>query len=422
MDIPPLSTVRAERDGQVYEGMLLPSAGLYHIIKLASGYNVGIAREGTALTLVGVHKGKEAPAPRGAASGKKEDIVLLHTGGTIASKVDYATGAVVAGYDPEDLLRRYPHLGPIETEFVANIQSEMMRFAHYNVIAEAIERHVKAGAKAVIVTHGTDTLHYTSAALTFMLGLPVPVVLVGSQRSSDRPSTDAELNITHAVAFSREAIRLGLAGVFVAMHASPEDDEVVILRGVNVRKMHTSRRDAFRSINAAPFARITRDRMVFYEQDAGPHPLARTVMAEKRVGIVKTHPNMYPEEILAYRGFDGVILEGTGLGHAPIDEPDALSKGNGKVRDAIAELVRTGTIVAIAPQTVYGRINLNVYSPQRRLRGLGVIGHGCAMTPETAFVKLAWLLSVYPREKVPALYEADLRGENPRRLGPDGYP
>ncbi|NJL44298.1 MAG: Glu-tRNA(Gln) amidotransferase subunit GatD [Nitrosarchaeum sp.] len=344
---------------------------------------------------------------------------LLHTGGTIACRVDYATGAVVASFRPEEILALVPELSGLvrlHTQEVCNTQSEFMRFSTYNAMAKGVLQAVEAGARGVIITHGTDTMHYSAAALAFMLeNLPVPVVLVGSQRSADRGSSDNYVNLLGAVRF----VMRGLPGVFVAMHASSSDDEVCVHLGVRARKMHTSRRDAFRSINAAPFGVVD---VKSGEVRAPALPAVKGACRvlpfreDMRVGLVMTHPQMFASELRAYEGFDGLVLAGTGLGHAPIE-------GCAEHEDlfgVLASLARKMPVV-MASQCLYGRVNLDVYSPGRRIRDAGVLGHGLDMTPECAFVKLAWLLSTFP-ERVRELFQEDLRGEISARSQQDGFP
>ena len=409
-----------------YEGVLMPEEKEFLVLKLDSGYNVGIAKAN--VKEIRLLAGKKEPAKQEIKPLPKRalpKLSILHTGGTIASKVDYNTGAVVARFAPEELSAMFPELGEvasISSRLISNMFSEDMRFSHYNIIAKEIEKEIEAGAQAVIVTHGTDTLHYTSAALAFMLqNLPVPVILVGSQRSSDRPSTDSALNLVSAAFF---ATRSDFAGVAVCMHESVNDDSCIILPATKCRKMHTSRRDAFKPIDALPWARVnfSERKIEFlnagYRKKGGEKESLKILPMNEniKVGIMKTHPNMISQEAIAYKGFDGLILEGTGLGHAPINELDAATKEHTKIFDALKGLIKAGTVIAMASQTIYGGIDMNVYSPGRQLLEAGIIGNYCDMTPETAFIKLAWVLSNYPKEKAKALFEKNIAGEISERL------
>src|SRR3989344_3217277 len=237
-----------------YEGILLqsPREGLL-ILKLESGYNVGINEKGSKVQVL-KPAAKKTEMKKGAIiRSPLPKIMILHTGGTIASKVDYETGAVITRFTPEEIIELFPKLhdiASIDSRLLRNMWSGDMRFAHYNIMAKAIAEEIKKGVCGIIITHGTDTMGYTAAGLSFMLeGLNIPVILVGSQRSSDRGSTDAEMNLVCATQF---IIKSGFKGVAICMHDTMSDDACVILPACKTRKMHSSRRDAFKSINVEP--------------------------------------------------------------------------------------------------------------------------------------------------------------------------
>lgn len=420
-----------------FEGILMPAselAGDVTVIKLDNGYNAGIDnRKIKEIVIVGkkrveVKKENQEKIKEGKKEIKKEQkkelpnlpiISIFHTGGTIASKVDYKTGGVVARFSPEEILGMFPELkkiANIRSRLIRNMASDDMRFAHYNIMCDEIAGEIKEGVDGIIITHGTDTLHYTSAALSFMLdNLPIPVILVGSQRSSDRPSSDAAVNLVCAAKFIANA---DFSGVAICMHENINDDSCIILPGTKCRKMHTSRRDAFRPINSTAIARIMykENNIEFFSHNFEKKDRKRKLEVKKikenlKVGMLKVHTNMYTEEFSAYEGFDGLIIEGTGLGHAPISDIDEFTKEHTKIFDAIKKIVASGTIVAMASQTIYGRVNMNVYSPARRLQQIGVLGNLADMTPETAFIKLAWLLSNYSGEEAKNLIVKNLKGE-----------
>ncbi len=246
--------IKFKYNNQEHEGILVKD-GDEMTIKLDSGYNIIVQKKDvTILEKKAVeHKEKKKSVQQE----NLPNISILHTGGTIASKVDYETGAVIAKFSEEDILNLFPEISEratITSKLIGNMQSEMMRFAHWNILAKEVEDAIKKGAKGIIITHGTDTLHYTAAALTFALeNCPVPVILVGSQRSSDRPSSDAASNILCATEF---ILKGNFTGVGVCMHESIENDDCVILPATRCRKMHTTRRDAFRAINDKPIAKI----------------------------------------------------------------------------------------------------------------------------------------------------------------------
>jgi glutamyl-tRNA(Gln) amidotransferase subunit D len=277
-------------------------------------------------------------------------------------------------------------LAHIESRLLRNMASDDMRFAHYNLMAKEIKKELESdkNLKGIIITQGTDTIHYTSAALSFIFeNLPIPVVITGAQRSSDRGSTDAAMNLISAVAFIANT---SLKGVFICFHENISDDNCIILNGLNAKKFHSSRRDAFKPINIPPIARINYltkdiDYISEYPQSAlnSEGTLKLHLFDEDlKIAIIVSHPNMSASEFEPYKDFDGIILEGTGLCHFPI-------------------------------KTVYGTVNMNVYSPGRALLEMGIIGNYSSLCTETSFVKLAWLLSqkLDPKE----YFMKDLRGE-----------
>ena len=400
LDFEPYTRVRLTMEGGVvHEGVVLPGEGSFIVLKLDNGYNVGIdpRRVKEADTL-----GKEEPSqaeggPTVTQQDDKPSITILHTGGTIASKVDYETGGVIARFDPEELLAMFPELGEvahISSELVGNMQSDDFRFKHFNKLATAIHERAQKGEKRFIVTSGTDFLHYLSAALSFLLkDVPVSVLVVGAQRSSDRGSSDAGVNLACAASFlaSQE-----FQGVGVCMHASTADDSCIIIPGAQARKMHSSRRDAFRPVNAPAWAEVSYpDRTITLKSDLTSRqdkvPDEIPLLKENlRIGLVYSHPQMSPGEFSSFDGFDGLVLAGSGLGHFPVTKE--VDEQHGAILDALKGLAAKMPVV-MATQAVSGRVHMDVYSPGRVLQEAGVLGHGSVLPVETAFVKLAWLLS-----------------------------
>ncbi len=414
--------VQVTTNAENYTGILMPQIHQNTvIIKLDSGYNLGIDKNTIKeVKLLEKHKKGQKITEQDKLSHKKglKTISILHLGGTISSAVDYKTGGVIAKFSPEEIIKLFPEIetiANIKSRFVRQMMSDDMRFAHYNIIAKEIEKEIKQGTDGIIVTQGTDTMHYTSAALAFILeDLPIPVILVGSQRSSDRGSSDAAMNLICACKFIATT---DFADVAICMHKNVEDKKCLILPATKTRKMHTSRRDAFRPIDTKPWAEVDYDTgsVYFINKDhkkRDNRKLKLKLIKEKlKIGLLKVHTNMYAKEVEAYKGFDGLVIEGTGLGHAPITKSDEYTKENAKIFEAIKKLVKKGTIVVMAPQTIYGRLQMNVYSPGRKIQEIGVLGNGSDMTPETTFIKLAWLLSNYKKEQVKELITKDLRGE-----------
>lgn len=404
--------VRVTTEEETLEGVLVPSDDPeFYVLKLDSGYNIGIDKS----RVSDVEDLGEVSMPERSGTDVEhdpelDDVTILHTGGTIASRVDYSTGAVVNKYSPEDILNLFPELhdiANIDAELVANVSSEMMRFDHYNAMARAVERQVEQGADGVIITHGTDTMHYSSAALAFALeNVPIPVLFVGSQRSSDRPSTDAYRNLIAATTFIAES---DWTGVGICMHASSNDDACHILPATKTRKMHSSRRDAFQPINAHPIATVA-DTVEFHQSYEKPDEDFRVSLFDTslKIGMAKVHPHMHADA-LPFEEYDGLVLELYALGHAPMMVQDEYMDEHERIADRIGELCDAMPVVG-ASQCLHGRLDMDVYTPGRELQALGVLGNTLDMTPETAFVKLAWLLSNHPGD-VEKLVSTDLRGE-----------
>ncbi|MBD3203406.1 Glu-tRNA(Gln) amidotransferase subunit GatD [Candidatus Woesearchaeota archaeon] len=421
-------------DRKKHSGVLIPTPELTGkdslILKLENGYNIGISKKKIKnLKILKKYKKSSEKSKKTLAADKNlPTISILHTGGTIASKVDYRTGGVIAAFTPEEILTMFPELkdiANIKSRLIRNMWSEDMRFSHYNLMAREVKKEIDNGADGVIITHGTDTLHYTGAALSFILkNLNNPVILVGSQRSSDRGSTDASMNLICASRFIADS---DYAGVGICMHAEQSDNYCDILKGTKSRKMHTSRRDAFKPVNSKPVAKVFYDKkkIEFYEKEYSKKSESqiklKKIKPDLKIGILKSHPNMYAQEVDFYKGFDGLVLEGTGLGQMPISKIDEPTKEHAKIFDSLKELIDSGTIVVMSPQTIFGRLQMNVYAPARKLQKIGVLGNFSDMTPETTFIKLAWLLSNHPKKKVKKLITKNLRGEISERITPEEY-
>jgi len=387
----------------VYEGVVMPTATRNVVIKLDSGYNIGIRQENTEIEVIerGGRLKTEKELKEGAGEGEETrkgevkdglpSLSILSTGGTIASKVDYRTGAVSPQFSTEDILEAIPELGQIANikgKVIYSILSENMRAEYWRKLAAEVYNEIKNGAEGIIVTHGTDTMGYTAAALSFMVQSPVPVVLVGSQRSSDRPSSDAAMNTICAAKVACS----DLAEVVVVMHGSTSDNFCLIHRGTKVRKMHTSARDAFQSINDTPIGKVIYDatdinkiRFEFFSAytKRGENELELSDKLEDKCCLIKFYPGADPailDFFIAQQGYKGIVLEGTGLGHV-----------SAEWIPGVARAIKQGIPVVMTSQCLYGTICDRVYDTGRDLLRAGII-EGEGMLPETALVKLMWVL------------------------------
>ena len=391
--------VEVEKGGRKFSGILLPRPLIGGdpnsiVIKLENGYNIGISW-GHDVHVRRVSQGRKLEVFPSAQLKFREglpEISFISTGGTISSRLDYQTGGVKWLMEPGQLLFMAPELAEmvsirrVKVPFL--VGSENMSSKHWRQIARSAAEELNSGSQGVVITHGTDTMHYSSAAVSFMLrGLKKPVVFTGAQRSTDRGSTDASMNLLCASAVAGKS---SLGEVCLVMHGSIEDTYCLIHRGTRVRKMHTSRRDAFRSINELPIGKVWPDgRMEITgrhnKRDGGEVELDDVF--EDRVALIKFYPGMDPEiiDFLVDKGYRGILLEVTALGHVATDESER------NLLPSIKRGIEEGVVFAAAPQTIYGRTDPFVYSEGRKVWSLGVIYCG-DMFPETAFVKLGWVL------------------------------
>ena len=392
-----------------YSGNILPryeySNEEFIVIKMSSGYNIGIDSN----SITSIKKIKSGEEPKFNPPTKPDvketlpKISILGTGGTIASRIDYKTGAVNPAFSAEELYSIIPELSDyanINTELISNIASEQMNPEDWKNMAEKVIEKIRDKNQGIVIGHGTDTMAYTSAALSFALvNCPIPVILTGAQRSTDRPSSDATLNMISSVIV---ASKNQLNGVYLAMHSSIEDNEVSIHCGTRVRKNHTSRRDAFQSIGIEPIAIVNQGNVTINKKfNDDKNKFEIKVNFDENVSLLKFHPGFNPKIIdsIVDSNAKGIILEGTGLGHV-----------NSKCNSAIKRAIDKGMFVGMTSQCLNGRIKMTVYSAGRDLLKLGVIPLE-DMLPETALVKLMWAYGNYKDEEIQKIMTTNIAGE-----------
>lgn len=367
------------------------------LVKLNSGYNIGIKEEDIIDLKIIKEKDdgeeKKSNEKFDKLNNKKElsNIAMIMTGGTISSHLDYKTGGVKWLTKADELLKFYPgilsiaNIVKIESPFME--ASENMDYSHWKKIAETAGKLLNdPNINGVIVTHGTDFLHYSASALAFSLkNLNKPVVLTYSQRSSDRASSDANLNLQCA---ARAAIS-DIAEVMLVGHANLDDEFCYALPATKVRKLHSSRRDTFRPINSRPIAKVWPDKIeIMKEYNPRDNKKKVEVKAhfKDKVALVKFYPGQDPN-ILDYYSknkYKGLVVETSGLGHV-------ITNGKYNWIPKLKKAVKSGLIICAAPQTIYGKLDPFVYSAGRELEETGII-YLQDMLPETAFVKLSWVL------------------------------
>ncbi len=406
-----------------FSGIILPRSenddDKHIVLKLITGYNVGIAVETiTGMTEEGYKEAHyKIPEKEFPYSPDRPNVKLFGTGGTIASRLDYRTGAVIPAFSPGELYGAVPELADIcnlTTEKIFAVFSENMGPKQYITLAKAIGKEIENGIDGIVVGHGTDTMHHTAGALSYMIqNSPVPIVLVGSQRSSDRPSSDAALNLMHA---AKTAAESEMAEIMVCMFGPTSDTYGLLHRGTRVRKMHSSYRSTFRTIGDIPLATVDREKITHLQDNYSRRRTDRkvdiTAVFEERVALVYYYPNMHPDIIdsLVEKGYKGIVIAGTGLGH--INKP---------VYPAIERATKAGVAIYMTVQTLWGYVHMFVYDTGRDLMAKGIIPTD-NLLPEVAYIKLGWALGqTNDLEKVKELMLTPIGGDITEREPYDGY-
>ncbi|MDJ0766268.1 MAG: Glu-tRNA(Gln) amidotransferase subunit GatD [Myxococcota bacterium] len=409
--------------GSVFEGVILPRSetfdDLHIVVKMKNGYNIGVHVDRVvSIEEIGykeaVYKIPEKAFPRNDAL---PNVSLLGTGGTIASRLDYRTGAVIPAFTPGELYGAVPELADIcnlTTKKLFGVFSENMAKEQYLVLAESIGEEIAAGADGIVVGHGTDTMGHTAAVLSFMVQQsPVPIVIVGSQRSSDRPSSDAARNLIHAV---RAAAYGDIAEVQICMFGPTSDRYGLLHRGTRCRKMHSSYRSTFRTIGDIPLAKVNRKRFDYLTEDYIKRDPTRQIkidpVYEDRVTILYYYPGMHPDlvDALVEKGYRGIVIAGTGLGHV-----------NRPIYPALKRAIESGVHVVMTVQTLWGFAQMYVYDTGRDLLDIGVVPLD-NMLPETALMKLGWVLGhTDDHEQVMQMMRTPINGEITSREPHNGY-
>lgn len=376
-----------------FKGTVLPRAenddDQHIVIKVSTGYNIGVDINTIKdMKEVGYSKANyKIPEKEFPYSKDLPNVKLIGTGGTIASRLDYRTGAVIPAFSPGELYGAVPELADIcniTTEKIFAVFSENMGPTQYIALAKAIGKEIENGIDGIIVGHGTDTLHHTASALTYMVqDSPVPIILVGSQRSSDRPSSDAALNLMHA---AYAAGHSDIAEVLVSMFGPTSDEYGFLHRGTRVRKMHSSYRSTFRTIGDIPLATVTRKEVKPLKPHYNHRRIDRKVKMipyfNDKISIVYYYPSMKPDIIdsLIDNDYKGIIIAGTGLGHV-----------NKPLYPALKKAVDKGIHIFMTVQTLWGYTHMFVYDTGRDLMANGVVP-AMNMLPEAAWAKLGWVL------------------------------
>ncbi|MEJ5245095.1 MAG: Glu-tRNA(Gln) amidotransferase subunit GatD [Bacteroidota bacterium] len=415
--------VYLETTDGTFDGIILPrseTADDQHIVlKLPSGYNIGIRADKVQnIKILGRKIAQyKIPEKEFPFNPKLPKVKLFGTGGTIASRLDYRTGAVIPAFSPGELYGSVPELADycnLETEKLYGVFSENMGPEQWIGTAKAIAREIEKGVHGIVIGHGTDTMHHTAAVLSFMIqNSPVPIVMVGSQRSSDRPSSDAALNLIHSVKTAAES---DIAEVMVCMFGPTSDEYGLLHRGTRVRKMHSSYRSTFRTIGDIPIAMVNRQKITPLRNDYKHRRNDKKVNLfpyfDDRVAIVYYYPNMKPDIIdsLIDNGYRGIVIAGTGLGHV-----------NKPLYPALKRAKDNNVAVYMTVQTLWGYVQMYVYDTGRDMMELGVVPTA-NMLPEVAYVKLGWALGqTDDLDEVRRIMLTPIAGEITEREPSNGY-
>lgn len=428
-----------EKTGKKYEGILMPNTDDQQciVLKLASGYNIGIEVDSkTDIKKIGdeahikgnivsrkthkIEKLKHDPS--------KPTIAILNAGGTIASRIDYRTGGVTPVFTAEDLVSMIPELvdiANIRCRMIFQMWSEDMEPEHWKILAKEIVEEIEEGCDGIIITHGTDYLHCTAAAMAFMVQQsPVPIMVVGSQRSSDRGSTDAAMNLVCASKFIANS---DFSGVAICMHANSSDNICAILPPCKTRKMHTSRRDAFRPINSKPIASVDymSDKIEFFldyqKKDFKRKPILQAFY-DKNVSLIKSYIGFRSEQLDWYgENSSGIVFEGSGMGgNLPINVLDDHTKHHKEFFNKLKKIAEKIPVYATS-HCIFGRVNMNVYTTGRDMQSIGI--NPAYMFPEVALIKLGWILEqTKDPKKIKEMMDKDFVGEIIERSELDEFP
>lgn len=417
------SDIELTTDESTFIGLILPrseQSDEFHIVlKLRTGYNIGIRAD--KVKDIKINGRKEAhykiPEKEFPYSPRKPRVMLFGTGGTIASRLDYRTGAVIPAFSPGELYGSVPELADIcnlETVKLYGVFSENMGPDQWIGTAKSIAAEIDKGVDGIVIGHGTDTMHHTAAILSFMIqNSPVPIVMVGSQRSSDRPSSDAALNLIHSVKTAAES---DIAEVMVCMFGPTSDQYGLLHRGTRVRKMHSSYRSTFRTIGDTPIGMVNKDIIkplrTDYKKRRNDRSFKLVPTFDNSVAIVYYYPAMQPDIIdsLVERGYRGIVIAGTGLGHV-----------NKPLYPALKRAQDAGVAVYMTVQTLWGYAQMYVYDTGRDLMELGVVPLA-NMLPEVAYMKLGWALGqTHNLNEVKEIMLTTIAGEMTEREPSNGY-
>lgn len=413
--------VNIKIDNQEFNGEFIKTDENLLIVKLKSGYDIALEHKDiNSVSLIEKNKIEKENKTTLEVKTKGADLTLITTGGTISSKIDYKTGGVSPSVDSSYYFKIAPglkDLGKIAVVSLMQKLSENMLPSDWVNIAREAYSSIQEGSKGVIVTSGTDTMHFASSAMSFILNpLSVPIVFTGSQRSTDRGSSDASTNLLMSAVTAKN---FDVGESVICMHANLNDEYNYILRGNKARKMHTERRDAFRPINMKPLAKVYPDGRFIDVLDERIRKNNITRLNDKidsKVKLIYSYPSMEGDIIDYYveNKVHGIVIAATGFGNLPLEEKTIIP--------SLKNAENKGIPITVTSQTVYGTTNKFVYSTLREISKFENIIYVGDMTTETAFVKMMFALGQSKNLKdVKKLMLNPLAGEMKERSGTDEF-
>jgi L-asparaginase len=325
-------------------------------------------------------------------------ILLIHTGGTFGM-IPREPSHTLAPGDIRDLILKYlpeiNSISDIDFEVIFNIDSANIQIHHWQRLGQLIKKNYRKYNGFVII-HGTDSMVYTAAALSFMLqGLDKPVILTGAQRPLALIRSDARGNLINSIELA--TTHIPEVGIFFSTR---------LYRGNRTIKISSISYEAFDSPNTEPLAKVGLDITLSDEHLPPGKKLSYTDDFSDQVFNFRYHPGLTPEhlEFLIESPFKAIIIESLGVGNLSTHEKSFIP--------FIEALKKAGKLVVLTSQSPFGRIRLDLYECGRQIEKAGGISAG-DMTTECAVVKLMYLLGHYPDDiqKIAHLLQKSLAGE-----------
>ena len=306
-----------------------------------------------------------------------KNILMIGTGGTIASEM------TPSGLTPElnstQLLSFVPRIGEmchVDCVQLYSLDSTNIRPAHWLGVARAVRENY-ARYDGFVISHGTDTMAYTAAALSYLIqGSPKPIVLTGAQKPIWFDGTDSKRNLTDAFLYACR----GCGGVQIVFNGK-------VILGTRARKTCSKSFQAFSSVNYPDLAVVQDEHLLQYMRCACyPSPVFYDALDDK-VGLLKLIPGT-PAAVLEFMldRFDGMVIESFGVGGLPEYEGDA------SYFDIIHRGIARGKLVVMTTQVPNEGSNLAVYHVGGRLKSALRLLEAYDMTTEAAVAKLMWIL------------------------------